>query len=234
MENNYFNFENRDFDFPFYNKNPEISKFAWLVMLIAVAIGYVLYIDLNSFFDIFLLNDILFCVIPLIPILYYLNWDYKRLFRKPSLNDLGWAVAMMVAYFIFTVIFSNILPANFEFTNITMAAIDLTQEIPQFIILLMGEEIVKFFFFVLFLCILFKYTNNRKSSIIISMILSLLVFGFAHYIPSGAFLTAIVIQGLGSVFHLFLYVKTKNLVVSYTSHLLTDVIITVLQFLAML
>ena len=225
MEDNYFNFENPEFDFPFYNKNPEISKSAWLVILIALALGYVLYLTLNIY-GIFFVGEISFCALSLIAVLYYLNWDYKRLFRKPSLNDFGWAIAMMVVYIVFSSIFTIMLPASFGFTNFSMAAIDVTHEILSLIFLMMGEELFKFIFFVLFLCILFKYTNNRKASIIISMFLSLIAFGFAHYIPSGALVTSLFIQGIGSVFHLFLYVKTKNLVVSYTSHLLTDVIIT--------
>ena len=51
MEDNYFKFENRNFDFPFYNKNPEIFKFAWLVMLIAFVVGHISYVLINSRFD---------------------------------------------------------------------------------------------------------------------------------------------------------------------------------------
>ena len=232
MENNYFNFENREFDFPFYNKNPEISKSAWLVMLIALALGYLLYIIINTY-HIFLVGEIIFSAITLLAVLYYLKWDYKRLFRKPSLNDLGWAIAMMVAYIVYSAIFTIILPASFGFTNIPMAAIDVTHEILSLIFLMLGEEIFKVIFFLLFLCILFKYTN-RKNSIIISMFLTLIVFGFAHYIPSGALVTSLLIQGLGSVFHLFLYVKTKNIAVSYISHLLTDIVVTLMPLLGLM
>ena len=226
MENNYFKFENTEFDFPFYNKNPEISKFAWFVMVIAFILGYGIYITSPIFQIPLYLSLILFCAIPLIPILYYLNWDYGRIFRKPSLNDLGWALLMIFAYIIFTIVLSPIIQAGFPSERPVMAALNATDAILPLILQIMGEEIFKFIFFVLFLCIIFKYTENRKNSIIPAMIISLLIFGFGHFITTGTLITSLVIQGLGSVFHLFLYVKTKNLWVSYISHLLTDIILT--------
>lgn len=219
----FFNFENREFDIPFYNNNPKISKFSWILMLAALVIGYISYL----YVPIFMLNGVIFTAVPLIAILYYLKWDYRAIFRKPSLNDLKWAVAMALVYTVFSVACTYI-PFFEDSGNFAVAAIDISNQIASLIFTLMGEELFKFIMLAFFLCILYKLTNNRKGSIVISMILSLILFGFAHYIPSGLFFSSIIIQGLGSVVHLFLYVKTKNLVVSYISHILTDIILTLL------
>jgi hypothetical protein len=39
----------------------------------------------------------------------------------------------------------------------------------------------------------------------------------------GSFLRVIVVQGIGSIFDVLLYLKTKNVFASYLSHLLFDI-----------
>ena len=36
----WFKFEKKDIDFPFYNKNPYISKGGWIILFIALIMGF--------------------------------------------------------------------------------------------------------------------------------------------------------------------------------------------------
>ena len=95
---------------------------------------------------------------------------------------------------------------------------------------MMGEELIKIILLLIFLTLLFKFSKNRKLSIIFSMFFTLVIFGLLHVFSSSV-IVAVVIQGFGSVFHLLLYIKTKNVFVSYISHFLTDFSITFLAYL---
>lgn len=97
----FFNFEDKEYDIPFYNNNPKISKFAWLILWIAMVIGYLSHLTVDSYIGI-PFEGIILCFILLIPVLYYLNWDYKAIFRKPSLNDLMWAVGMALTFVVYS------------------------------------------------------------------------------------------------------------------------------------
>ena len=72
--------------------------------------------------------------------------------------------------------------------------------------------------------------GHRRLSIIASSILTLIFFGLTHLEPGTTIVSVLVIQGAGSIFHLYAYLKTKNLFVSYLSHLMTDaaILITVM------
>jgi hypothetical protein len=89
----------------------------------------------------------------------------------------------------------------------------------------MGEEFFKIFMLLIIMHVVYKSTNNRGLSISIGVILTLLIFGLAH---SGAYagriLQILLIQGAGSIFDLYAYMKTKNVVVSYIVHVIIDYI----------
>ena len=49
------------------------------------------------------------CIILIVPVLYFLKWDYKEIFRKPSRRDIALAVALFVGYKIYAVVVGKIL-----------------------------------------------------------------------------------------------------------------------------
>ena len=90
---------------------------------------------------------------------------------------------------------------------------------------LLGEEFLKIFMLLIIMHVVYKLTNNRGSSIALGLILTLFIFGIAHAgAYSGRILQILLIQGLGSIFDLYAYMKTKNVVVSYIIHVLIDYI----------
>lgn len=88
----WFKFENKDYDFPFYNNNPKISKIGWLVLFFALFVAMLL----QAFSESELLGGFLFCAVTLIAILYYLRWDIKAIIRKPKAKEVGLAVLLLV------------------------------------------------------------------------------------------------------------------------------------------
>ena len=71
--------------------------------------------------------------------------------------------------------------------------------------------------------VVYRFTNNRNLALYIGIIATLLAFGLIHYSAySGRILQTLLIQGLGSIFNLYAYMKTKNFVVSYAVHILID------------
>lgn len=218
----YFNFENKDLDFPVYDKNPHIPKRGWVVLLIAMFAGFMMQgLTGNEMID-----AILFCFIVLIPLLYYLKWDYRALFQKPKAKEVGLAVALFIGYIIYSLIVGSALD-YFSLTGTsTIEGVTLTfASIPPLLFSLMGEELIKLIPFLFFLRLFFKFSNNRKLSIVAAMTLVMVFFAMLHLMDLKSLFSVLLIQGLGSIFEFYGYIKTKNVFISYTTHLLTDVFI---------
>ena len=86
----WFKFEKKDIDFPFYNKTPYISKGGWIILFIALIMGFLFTIGDG------VLSALISCLIIVIPVLYFLKWDYKAIFQKPTLKEVGLALALFV------------------------------------------------------------------------------------------------------------------------------------------
>ncbi len=100
------------------------------------------------------------------------------------------------------------------------------------ILQIMGEEFYKVFLLLLAMYVMYKLTKNRAISILIGLIVSMTIFGLSHYSAyDGRILQIILIQGFGSIFEYFAYLKTKNIWVSYLAHLIQDLIPTVMILL---
>lgn len=225
-EISWFNFENKDLDFPIYKKNPHVPKWGWIVLLIAMLAGFIFMIGTSIF------AALLSMLIILIPLLYFLKWDYKAIFQKPKAKDIGLAVALFVGYIIYSLLMGTAL----EYLGI--AGGDLVDyatmtwmSIPPLFFSLMSEELIKFIPFMFFMRVIYKYSNNRKLSVIVSMIIVMIFFASLHALDFNMFLFAIFIQGLGSIFEFIGYIKTKNILISYITHLCTDVFIFILIIL---
>lgn len=222
-------FEKRDF--PFYNEIPKMSKIGWLVLLVSVPVAlfsfrYV-YFYSNEF-----AGSIVFLLIMLIPLLYFSDWDYSLFFRKPTKDELILAVVMFLAFFIYSFIMSNLLDAS------GLASIASGEEniisIISLVFSMMAEELMKFIPLMFLLRVLFKYTSNRRLSIMLSSAVTLVFFALIHLEPGVSLLSVLLIQGLGSIFHLYVYLKSKNLFASYLSHLMTDAIVLIIAMFGIL
>lgn len=226
VEIDWFKFEDRDYDFPFYNKNPYIPKWGWIVLFLVFFIGFFLSISDKVYFA------ILGCIVFIVPVLYFLKWDYKAILRIPSSRDLLLVVALFVGYMIYAIVIGAVLDQVGIVSSGTLDRGSLgVMTLIKSIFSVLGEEFIKFIPFMFFLRVIYKYSNNRKLSVIISVALVMLMFASIHAYNPIMFLFALCIQGFGSIFEFYGYIKTKNIMVSYLCHLLTDEFIFIIALL---
>lgn len=229
----FFRFEDPSRDFPYYRHNPKISKTAWIVLLLLVPISFILYAVVGLYSE--FLGSLIFCFSLLIPLLYYSNWDYSLLFRKPTRQEIKLAVLLFIGYIIYAVVVGEILYLLGLSGTATSDSLGVTLESTVSLIFsMMGEELIKFIPLMFFLRLFYKYTNDRKLSVVLSTAIILIYFGLLHYDPyTSTIISVLLTQGLGSMFELYGYIKTKNLFVPYITHLLTDAIIFIIILLGL-
>ena len=221
----YFKFEKKDLDFPIYKNNPYVPKSGWVVLFIAIFIGMLMQGLTGSE----LIDGILFVAIVLIPLLYYLKWDYKAIFQKPTSREILLAIALFAGYIISSLLLGSVLE---YFTISSTPTVDentiSVMSLFPLLFSLMGEELIKFIPFIFFLRLFYKYSNNRKLSVVVSMILVMAFFGLLHAMDTKSILSVLLLQGAGSIFEFYGYIKTKNILISYITHLCTDVFLFIL------
>ena len=218
-------------DFPYYNHNPRLSKAAWIVLLLAVPIAYLTYGV--TVFDNEIVSSIAFCLIMLIPLLYFSNWDYKLLFSKPTKNEIILAALMFIGYMTYAILMGSAL----DYFGLSSAATgeassDTIFSLISLIFAMMGEELIKFIPLMFFMRLFYKITNKREISFAISSVIIMIYFGLLHY-DFTSLAQCLLLQGLGTVFELYGYYKTKNLFVPYLSHLFTDVFIMIIVLIGL-
>ena len=162
------------------------------------------------------------------PIIILFEWDYKALFQKPRLKDVAIAIGLFLGYMIYVVIMGNVLDI-FHLSGAMESVTFTLMYIPLLIFLLMGEELVKLLPFLFFLRVFYKYTDNRKWSIVVSVFIIMVMFALMHSFDLRTFIFALFIQGFGSIFEFIGYIKTKNVLISYITHLCTYVFIIILS-----
>ena len=172
------------------------------------------------------------CIVLIVPVLYFLKWDYKAIFRKPSRRDLLLVVALFAGYMIYSLAIGMVLE---QIGIVSSGTVDPTSVGAMILVItvfnVLGEEFIKFIPFMFLLRVIYKYSNNRKLSVIISVALIMIMFASMHAFNPIMFIFALFIQGFGSIFEFYGYIKTKNVLVSFLCHLLTDEFIFMLMLL---
>ena len=219
-------------DFPYYNHNPRISKLGWLILLLSVPIAFLTYMYTSFVSE--LVGSILFMIIMLIPLLYMSNWNYKLFIQKPTKNEIILGILLFIGYIIYSIIIDAVLMKFGANNPIDPSSLNIDYiSLISLLFSMMGEELLKFIPLMFFLRLFYKFTNDRRISLILSSIIILTCFGLLHYDYDGSVISVIVIQGIGSIFELYGYLKTKNLFVPYLSHLLTDAFVFILILLGL-
>ena len=217
-------------DFPYYRNNPRISKKGWIVVLLSIPFSYIMYslISLESEF----IGSLAFCLLLLIPLLYFSDWDYSLLFQKPTKNEIILAFLMFLGYMAYSTVVGIILDSTGVGGSGLANSLSINLEsIVSLVFSMMGEELLKFIPLMFFMRLFYKYTNNRNLSLAISSVIILISFGMLHYEPPySTLISVLALQGFGSMFELYGYIRTKNLLVPYLSHLLTDAFVFILIF----
>lgn len=213
-------------DFPFYRHNPRISSGGWLLLILSVPVALLVYALVG--FESEIIASVLFCLVMLIPLLYFSKWDYSLMFRKPTKNEIILAILMFAGYMIYALCLGSVLDmvglGGVEASSAEEVGVTI-QSTVGLLFSMMGEELLKFIPLMFLMRLVYKFTDNLKISVAVSTALVLLGFGLLHYAPpTNTIVSVLLLQGLGSLFEMYGYLKTKNLFVPYISHLLTDAV----------
>lgn len=227
----FFKFEDTSRDFPYYRHNPKISKGTWVVLLLAIPVSFLVYAIFAIEHE--MIGSILFVLVLLIPLMYFSNWDFSLIFHKPTKSEIRLAVLLFIGYMIYAIAVGEVLDLIGQSSTVSGDYFGVNWEMLfSLVFSMLAEELVKFIPLMFFMRLLYKFTNNRKLSIVVSTAVILIFFGLLHYDPGiTPIMSVLVIQGLGSIFELYGYIKTKNLFVPYLCHLLTDGFIFLLMLL---
>ena len=229
-----FEFLDDGIDIPFYNDIPKLSTVDWLIVLasILLMIGYITVIPIPPVYlpmAIFLTGTI--------PALYICKGNYSLFFKKLKINDIPLIILCVIGIYAYTLIMGSII--NY-FTGSMAAHAEVTEAVTLMstvglIFQLLGEEFFKIFILLLLMHVIYKVTGNRSTSLFIGLIGAMIIFGLVHYQAyEGRILQIILIQGFGSIFEYFAYLKTKNVWVAYLIHIIRDFIPEIMKLLHVL
>lgn len=166
--------------------------------------------------------------------MYFLKWDIKAIYQKPRLKDVGIAVLLFAGYIIYSLALLAVLE-QFGIVGGDLVGESTVTVMSLFplVFTLMTEELIKFIPFMFFLRVGYKYSGKRRLSVVLSMLLVMAFFASLHAFNFNMLIFALFIQGLGSIFEFIGYIKTKNILISYITHLCTDVFIFVIVLLGL-
>lgn len=217
-----FEFLEDGIDFPFYNDKPKLSSAEWAIL----AVGVVIFAILANIPEMSKsLRVLIYLILLLAPALYICKGDYSLFFKKLKRGDAKTIVICLILSIVYSMLMSFVLMGIHYHTapnaNLT-STLDLMFIVNLFLQLI-GEEFYKIFILLIVMYLVYKYTRNRSLSIYVGIIVTLVVFGLTHFTAyHGRILQILVLQGFGSIFDLYAYMKTKNFFVSYIIHICVD------------
>jgi hypothetical protein len=230
-KSDFFKFENKNDDFPFYNGKPFSFTYAQGIFLLLVSIlSVVAYQMLEGSIPTFV-QPIFNIIFPLGAFILVVKSNWTRIFRKIRLKDILLIIGVVIFNFILNIFIGSIMNklvdagANPAVTLIQHNS--LAENIVFFlkmIPMLLGEELITIIPFLVILTFATKTLKlSRKKAIILAWIVSAIIFGALH-LPTYSWNIAQAVLGI-SISRLVLtfpYVKTKNIWISLFVHVLND------------
>lgn len=230
-KNDFFRFENKNDDFPFYNGNPMNFTALQSWFLLIVAIGSVVFFEVGSSFLPKFMHPFINIIIPLSAFAIVVKSNWTKIFRKIYFKDIFLVFGVLIVNLIVSAISGFLLtkfagaaanPAvgslngNSTFENIMFAV--------KLIPMLFGEELITI---IPFLVILQFATKNlklsRKHAVTIAWILSAIIFGAVHLKTyNWNIVQAVIGISMARLVLTFSYIKTKNIWISTFVHVLND------------
>lgn len=232
MDNDFFNFEEDALDFPFYNGKPSVSATGWLLLVIGALlyVGFCLelwnYVPGVENWPIFT-TPIVGVLVLLLPLAFCSRGKLGLVIKMPKLKDMKVVILCVIGYIVFTIAMILILGAfgivgNGNPMSSAAASAPLLVMLILFISLF-AEELFKVIAMLLGMTVFYSFTKNRKNSMILAIVFSCIIFGLIHLTTYNFnIMQCLLIIGCGAVFHLYPYIKTKNVINSYITHVLID------------
>lgn len=231
-------FENTSgIDFPFYNGIPELSKLDWIIFLLGPVLTILTIfgiLDIIPGINIITdkLGPVWFCLLTLLPVTYVCRGKLQIFFKMPKRSDIKIIIACYILNTIFTLVVGLILielGITLSDNTATIAHALFTTNNGLVLIQIIGEELCKVSILLCAMALIYHFTENRKLSVILATLITMFIFGLMHLGSyNWNFIQSLILIGLGSIFDIFPYLKTKNLTNSYIVHVLIDIIPTML------
>lgn len=226
---NFFKFENKNDDFPFYNDESITITHVQSLFILAATIGGVFifqFVQIPS-----LISPFINIIFPLGALILVVGSKWTKLFRKIHLRDIKLVIITLVVMLIYSII-SGILIAIYFGGNANPVATSVqTNSLYMNILLflntipgLLGEELLTIIPFLVIL----KFSTHtlkvsRKKAVVIAWIVSSLIFGSLH-LPTYKwnFIQAVFLISSTRLILTYTYMKTKNTWISFLVHILCD------------
>lgn len=220
-----FNFEDKDIDFPFYDNNPFLSKGKWILIGVSLIVVVLFILFFRTMLPKEMTRFIIF-LIPLLTLFYVSGGNLGLFIKKLRKNDLKLMFIVYVLTFIYSFIIGLVLHISGVHVNPNPVDTQLGSIFfwISFPFQIFGEELIKLIAFLLVLFATYTASKNRKLSVIIAALVTAIFFGLIHIETYGNLLSVILLQGIGSLFMIYAYLKTKNIMVSFIPHFIFDLI----------
>ena len=215
-----------DPDFPFYNDNPKIKT--WGILLFAAV---VIYLSLSVFLEIqypWYFGPIVFCSLPLAAFLIVARGKMSLIVKKIKAMDWVRIFVTLILQYVFVLGIGIIRNRLFNITPVGNAIMDAEMDVSlwiQLLIQLFGEEMYKLLIFLVALILVYKLTGKRTLSVVAATSITLLCFALVHATAYEFNWVQILInQGIATLFCMYNYLKSKNILTSYIQHIILDAI----------
>lgn len=238
---NFFKFENKEDDFPFYNDDKTAFTPIQSLFLVIASIGSVILFIFLGATRLNFLTPFINIIVPLGSLMIVVKSNWIKLFRKVHFKDVILVILVLITNLIVTFLV-GFLTVKFASADVNPAVHIIQGNSPinnlkfflMMIPMLFGEELITIIPFLVILQFAKRNLNtSRKTAIIIAWIVSALIFGAMH-LPTYNWniIQAVLSIGIARLILTFPYIKTKNILISLFVHILNDWIL-FLPFLLM-
>ena len=234
----FFKFEDEGIDFPFYNGIPNLSMVDWVVLALAPFLVGLVTITSGKVIPYYsVLPDgvmqVTYFLVTIIPFAYVCRGKLGLIFKKPRLKDFKVIIICFILYLVFGYVV-KVIGASLGFQADANAVMQTTVTIWSTIfalIQLVGEELFKVSVFLIGMGLIYYFTKNRKNALVFGIFASMIIFGLMHlHAYNNNLFQCLFLIGFGSFFHLYPYLKTKNVVNTYILHVIIE--LTFFSFMA--
>lgn len=229
----FFKFEDDGIDFPFYNGIPELSIVEWVVLAVGPVLVALFALTGGDFIPYFnsLPNgamQISYFLFTIIPFAYVCHGKLGLIFKKTRLKDFKIIIPCIILYILYaglTRVLGGYLGFSAASNPITQSAVSIL-DVVFILFQLMAEELFKVAVLLIAMGLIYYFTKNRKTTLVFAIFISVMLFGLIHLATYEYNLyQCIVVIGIGSLIHLYPYLKTKNVFNSYLVHIMIDLIL---------
>lgn len=205
--------ERSGLDFPLY-RDPGVSAVgAWVLIVSTMSVLAYLFLPVRESPA---FKALVVLLVPLLTYLWVSRADLGGIVLRPRWADAGLVLAAVVLQVLYTFVVARALESVPGFgpygNGVGYGSVDVGRVVLA-LLQLVGEELFKVNQFLGTLTLLYRATGRRGMCVVVSAILCLLAFALGHLPACESLSFVLVFQGLGSVFCVFAYLKSKNVLI---------------------